>query len=255
MRQNQNKTKLPKYHWVLCVCVGRLLLAVEPALKCGMYMQWDSPGEAQFSFLLCEWLSTKAPGLGLGTPVYFSVSALGPPLLWTWTGPMHDAPGSVHTCMYRVHTSVSPVGCGRHCFLGIIHSLWLVQSFCLPQCSLIPEGKASPEGSVLSGFESTETDLPRQTTASHFLLLLQNVNCWVSEGQENHRTKDKAKGVKQKLLVCGGQASKENTALATSGTCPGQAQHQSQSWEVKRLQVQLGLLSMPPTSAALTPVL
>lgn len=182
MRQNQNKTKLPKYHWVLRVCVGHLLLAVEPALKCGTYMQWDSPGETQFSFLPCEWLSTKAPGLGLGTPVYFSVSALGSPLLWTWTGPMHDAPGSVHTCMYRVHTSVSPVGCGRHCFLGIIHSLWLVQSFCLPQCFLSPEGRdlmeTSPldecSGSVLSGFSSTETGLPSQTTASCFLVPLQN---------------------------------------------------------------------------------
>lgn len=182
MRQNQNKTKLPKYHWVLCVCVGRLLLAVEPALKCGMYMQWDSPGEAQFSFLLCEWLSTKAPGLGLGTPVYFSVSALGPPLLWTWTGPMHDAPGSVHTCMYRVHTSVSPVGCGRHCFLGIIHSLWLVQSFCLPQCSLIPEGKASPEGSVLSGFERQICPDRPQHDISFFFKM------WTVESQKGKRT-------------------------------------------------------------------
>lgn len=171
-----------------------------------------------------------------------------------------------HACMYRVHTCVSPVECGRHCFLGIIHSFWLLKSFCIPQCSLSPEGRdlmdTSPfrsecSGSVLSGFESTETGLPRQTTASCFLLPLQkcfgetarlehelpcsncHVNWSVSEGRENHQTKCKAKGVEEKLLVHGRETSKENTALATSGTCPGQAQHQSQSWEVKRLQGQL----------------
>lgn len=144
---------------------------------------------------------------------------------------MYDAPVSVHTwsyMSYRVHTCVSPVECGRQCFLVINHSLRLLQSFCLPQCSLSlrtgiwwrhPRLGLNVQGQ-LRGFESTETGLPRQTTASRFLLPLQkcfgetarvehelpcsncHANWWVSEGRENHQTKDKDKGVNQKLLVC-----------------------------------------------------
>ena len=38
-----------------------------------------------------------------------------------------------HACRHRlwVHMSVSPVVSGRHCFLGVFHYLWLLQSFYL----------------------------------------------------------------------------------------------------------------------------
>lgn len=77
------------------LCVGHLLLGSGPALKYGVYTQWDSIGKT-----VCKWLSSH---LGMGACVYIPISVLGLCLGWPCVGPVNAATISV-----KLHRFESP---------------------------------------------------------------------------------------------------------------------------------------------------
>ena len=63
---------------IVFVCVGHLLLGMEPALQCGLYTSWDSLGKTDFSSAKTYWLEIAQSGMG----TYAHLPLSGLRLIW-----------------------------------------------------------------------------------------------------------------------------------------------------------------------------
>lgn len=84
-KYNNESLKIPP----LSSCsVGRLLLGMSPALTCGLYTQWGSPGKRSF-FILCGYQVEITSWLGMWDDVHVPISILVPYVVWTCNSPKH----------------------------------------------------------------------------------------------------------------------------------------------------------------------
>lgn len=91
---NNESLKIPP----LSSCsVGPLLLGMSPALMCGLYTQWDSPGKRSF-FIPCGYQVEIASWLGMWDDVHVPISILGPYVVWTCNSPKHAS--TVSRCSF-----------------------------------------------------------------------------------------------------------------------------------------------------------
>lgn len=114
------------------VCVGQWPLGTEPSLEYIWCSQWYTVGQTDFS-LFQQVSITNISLVGGGT--------FDPPsLLWdfAWSEPMRIL--CVLSQALVVPMCIGPTGSGKHCFLGVILHLWLLQSldslFCVPLWAL-----------------------------------------------------------------------------------------------------------------------
>lgn len=111
-----------------------LLLDIRPTFECNLYPQWY-PLENFIFFFTKRCQLEMAFGLGMEAPSHSPFSALGPCLTWTCASFMDAATITVSPYV------VSPVVSRSHCFLSVIHRLWLLQSLDFLFCN---------EGTVLN---------------------------------------------------------------------------------------------------------
>lgn len=115
----QRSTKSP-----LCLfCIGHLLLAVRgPYLQVWLIYPVRLRRRKRNCFL-CKSMSISDSFLVRnGSLCPLSPLSAGPCLAWSYVDPMHDAGLCESVCV------TSRVVSGRHCFLEIIHPLWLLKS-------------------------------------------------------------------------------------------------------------------------------
>lgn len=102
------------------------------ALQCIWYAQWDFIGEKHS--VLCKQLSVgESSLLRDGCVCLLPYISTGTPLALLCTLPQH----------LWVLKCTSPVVFGRHCFLCVVHSLWLLLFHCLLLSSMSFEGRDS----------------------------------------------------------------------------------------------------------------
>ena len=106
--------------------VRHLLLVMQPTLKSSEFSQLDSHGENKFSFSSDYQLAT-ASWLGLRTCIPFSFQLENP----VWCRAMQAPHLPSHSLW--VNMWVAPAVLRRHCFLNILHPLWLLHSLCIFQ--------------------------------------------------------------------------------------------------------------------------